>query len=355
MGSSIGQNGLVDLGNAFIGAGEAIGSGAKGVANTVTNLATDPVGTVANGINNVYNATSAAGDYIGARSVDGDFSQVTNAVSNFANNPDQAAQTIGQIAGGVEVGLATTAAAAVAAEAAVTAISEVATAAEAGTAATEAAEGATAAARATSAVAEETAASSGAGSVEAANVAEGAGNGEAALVKAEPEATPPAASEAAVATATEAPGAASAANTGGGNLGSIVTAGNVDSVVARSADALAKARGDILGNIGDLPAILSPNDTLTIVAHGNVGTIAGMTGEEFGQFLLSTGVKPARIELLSCYSSTVCQDVANIMQVPVRGGAGPVNILSGFNGVPQISTGTGLLPPGEGFMWVAPH
>jgi hypothetical protein len=135
-----------------------------------------------------------------------------------------------------------------------------------------------------------------------------------------------------------------------GTLADTVVPLQGDSTVRGYAAAIARYQGGTVGELGALSTV-SSGDTLTLVAHGNIGSVAGMNAAQLADFITASGAQPDRIQLMSCYSSTVAPDLAELLGIPVQGANGLIDIPNGIPGAPQIRTTTGLWAPYAGFQW----
>jgi hypothetical protein len=132
----------------------------------------------------------------------------------------------------------------------------------------------------------------------------------------------------------------------------VVEAQAGDSVVTRSAQSLAKTRGEQVVSLGELSAVPA-GDRLSLVAHGNRLSLGGLNSSQLSSTINASGVRPSSIELVACQTGcgAFAAEVASSTGAVVRAPLGDVYVLGGVAGVPQvILPGTvGLLPPGQGF------
>ena len=155
-------------------------------------------------------------------------------------------------------------------------------------------------------------------------------------------------------------GGGSAAARGGIRAGveadlAVVNAQVGDSIVYRSAVALAVARGETMTTLAGLNA-LQAGERLSLVAHGTARSLGRMTSAELAKIINASGVRPAFIDLVSCNTGTgrFAQEVANATGAVVRAPMGPVNVLAGIRGVPQVRIAGQLAPPQLGFRTFLP-
>ena len=130
-----------------------------------------------------------------------------------------------------------------------------------------------------------------------------------------------------------------------------------DDIVWRSSQALAAARGESVVPLEQAFLIGGSNDLVTIVAHGSADSLAGLSYKEFAALLKANGFRGIGIELVACKtgSGPFAQGLANSIRVPVIAARGNVNVLGGFKGIPQVRSGSGLLPIGQGFSTFQPQ
>ncbi|HNP51632.1 MAG TPA: SpvB/TcaC N-terminal domain-containing protein [Nitrosomonas nitrosa] len=132
----------------------------------------------------------------------------------------------------------------------------------------------------------------------------------------------------------------------------VVEAQTGNSVVTRSAQSLANARGEQLVSLGNLNSIQA-GERLSLVAHGNRLSLGGMNSSQLSSTINASGVRPRSIELVACQTGcgTFPAELASGTGAVVRAPLGNVNVLRGIPGSPQVrlpGTDT-LLPPGRGF------
>jgi RHS repeat-associated protein len=130
----------------------------------------------------------------------------------------------------------------------------------------------------------------------------------------------------------------------------------VDGIAYDSAVALADVRGLQIGGPIGSSMVMSGNGSNVMVAHGDLaGTFADLQPNELADVIRQQGPLPKSLELIGCWSAESAQQLAPMLGIPVKGYHGPVNVIGGIHGIPQIQTvDKQLLDPSLGWEWFSP-